>query len=373
MTTDTSVKYFDSSMWGAQLLSNTASSVIAVFDDVLVNGIGSVTLDSLIITDNVATGTVSTGHHLAMVGNTGPVITIAGATPSALNGQWRVQSIPSASTFTFTTSGISNQTATGTITAKRSPAGFSKAYSGTNKAAYRSDNVVGSRLYLRIDDTNTTYSRICGYETMSDVDTGTGPHPTESQQSGGGYLYKANAANRGWTLFSDGRIVYFFCDTNGGASWWGGFVFGDIDSYVPSDAYGSILIYNTSSNSSTPSLLNLGALSSGSVLARAYTQLGSSILCSRYSHSKTINLGSGGEAYPAVADNSLHLAGVECWDGATSSRGILAGLWNPIHTPTNIAHGLVVDNIPQLPNRTIILQALTSSYRAAFDITGPWR
>lgn len=368
----TTVKYFNSTMTGAPALSNVAGNRITLLDACLVNGFGSVTLDSLVVASNVATGTYSAGHGFAMVGNTGPVITIGGATPSGLNGEWRIASVPTTSTFTFATAGITDQTATGTITAKRSPAGFEKAFSGTNKAAYRSLNEAGTRLYLRFDDDYTTYARIRGYEIMSNVDTGTGPFPTDAQMSGGGYLFAANGTNRAWSLFSDGRMVYLFCDTNGNASYWGGSVFGDIDSYAAVDSYACALIYVTSSSSSLNNLYAINT-TTGSVLARSYTQLGSSILSARYSHGKTSGLGSGGQAYPAPVDNSIHLWPVECWESTTLARGLMPGLWNPVHSASS-PHGTVVTDIENLPGRTLLVHSINAAnYLCAIDLTGPWR
>lgn len=62
--------------------------------------------------------------------------------------------------------------------------GWTKAFSGTNMAAYK-QSAGSNQLYLRVDDTNATDARVVGYETMSDVNTGTGPFPTATQQSGG--------------------------------------------------------------------------------------------------------------------------------------------------------------------------------------------
>lgn len=363
------VRFYDSTMSGAPSLSGTAGALIGVLDGCLVDGFGSVTVNSLVVASNVATATVSAGHQFAMIGTTGPVIRIAGASPAGLNGDWRI-TVTSATTFTFTTTGISDQSATGTITAKRAPAGFSKAFTGTNKAAYRSDIIVGSRLYCRIDDNYTTYSRIRGYETMSDVDTGTGLFPTDAQISGGGYVYKASAANRAWSLFSDGRIVYFFCDAAGSNYFYGGFVFGDIDSYVAGDAFGCVLLCGTSTAGSPP-LYNL-ANAVGGYIARSYTQVGGSINSARYSHGKMLYLGSGGQTYPAPADNRIHLWPVECWEGTTLARGMMPGLWNPIHA-ANTPHGLVITDIPNLPGRTLLIQRTGGDYFCAIDLTGPWR
>ena len=154
---DTSVKYFDNTMSGAPALPSSAGSLITLLDACLVNGFDQVTLNSLVVADNVATGTVNPNHNFTMTGNTGPVILIAGATPSELNGEWRIASIPGSTTFTFITSGITNQTATGTITAKRAAAGWTKALSGTNKAAYSRTAFGVTSMLLRVDDTPGMY------------------------------------------------------------------------------------------------------------------------------------------------------------------------------------------------------------------------
>lgn len=369
MTTDTSVVYLDSTMSGAPALSGTAGTLIGVLDACLVNGFGSITLDSLVIVDNVATGTISTGHNLVMVGDTGPVILIEGASaPAAINGRFRIQTIPNATTFTFTTSGISNQTATGTITAKRAPAGFEKAFSATNKAAYRSLDIAGTQLFLRVDDGYGNYARFRGYETMSGVDTGAGPFPTDAQINGGLYVYKTNlAAVRPWTLYSDGRIVYLFCDSSGTGAWYGGLCFGDLLSYTAPDGYCALVI---GSNSAT-SLFVFSAFSATAhhYLARARAQTGTSLAASKYSNSKTGSMGYQGETY--VDGMDIVFWPVEVWDGTTNPRGLLPGVWNPLIS--NGPHGQPITDVPQLPGRTLITQRIGSLYSCAIDLTGPWR
>lgn len=66
------------------------------------------TLTSIAVATNVGTVTTSTAHGL-VVGN--PVI-VAGSATTALNGIYRIATVGSASTFTITTSGVSNATYT---------------------------------------------------------------------------------------------------------------------------------------------------------------------------------------------------------------------------------------------------------------------
>lgn len=368
---DTTVKYFDSTMSGAPSLSGTAGALIGVLDACLVNGFGSVTLDSLVVASNVATATVSGGHQFAMIGDAGPVIAIAGANPSGLNGEWRV-TVTSATAFTFATTGIGDQTATGTITAKRAPAGFEKAFSGTNLAAYRSLDVMGTRRYLRVDDTGTTNARAVGYESMSGISSGlVGPFPTSAQLSGGYYVYKSSAASsatRAWRLYADARLMYLHTDADVG-TWPGGLTFGDILPYVTNDAYAAML--QASSAAAAAMGIHLFGQENG-FFARSYLQTGSAVPVVRYSHAKTPSAaGLGGQAWPSLIDHAAHVWPIEVWESTLAARGVLPGAWNPIHN--DVPDGVTLTNIPQLPGRTLITQLIDSAYGLAFDLSGPWR
>ncbi len=362
MTTNTEVKVFQSTDSGAPVLSGTAGTLIAVLDACLKNGYGDVTLDSVVIAANVATCTKSTGHGFTMIGNVGPVIRISGATPAALNGDWRI-TVTSTTQFTFATTGISDQTASGTIVAKRAPAGFTKAFSGTNLAAYRSDDVVGTRLYLRIDDTGTTDARIRGYEVMTDVITGTGLFPKDTQVSGGLWHRKYNG---GWVLISDGKLIYFF---NGSYI----FVFGDINSYKSGDAYQCMMFAQTSAGG-TSYLYTTNYTTAGCYLARSYTQLGESVTCSRYTHGRSASLGSCNQVYPSPIDNGAHFWPVECWESDTLARGLMPGFWCPIHTSA-IPVKTVITDVPLSPGRSFYIMdpGAAAVCRVGIDITGPWR
>ncbi len=367
-----SVRHYNSEMSGHPSLSGTSATLPGVLDACLVYGFGSVTVDSLSITSNVATASVSGGHQFSMIGATGPVIRMAAQNLSAIDGDYRI-TITSATQFTFPTTGISNQTVTtGTMTAKLAPAGFTKSFTDTNKAVYRSNNIMGTRLYLRINDSGTTNARIRGYEAMDDIDTvtsGYGVFPTDAQLSGGGYVYKSNAASsaeRKWSLFSDGRMIYFFCDPSNSDQWTGGFLFGDLDSYVVSDQYGCMIV---SSNSSSGNMLSYSiAASSANYLARSVSQLGGSVAMNRYSNGRTGEIGNSG---PTYSGSDTFLWPIEAWDGTANQHGLIPGLWNPIHT--GMVHGTVIEAVPQLSGRSLFIQLMSGVRAYGIDVTGPWR
>jgi len=382
---DASVRYYDSTMAGAPALSGTPGALISVLDACLKDGFGTVTLNSLVVAGNVATGTVNAGHGFTMVGGAvGPVITIAGATPAGLNGTWRIASVPNSTTFTFATSGIADQTATGTITAKRAPLGFSKVFSGTNKAVYRADDVASSRLYLRVADDGTgaaTYARVRGFETMSDVDTGTGPYPTDAQYSGGMYWGKSSAANstaRAWRLIGDSQGFALFVNHDGAGGWISG-LFVDIASEKAGDAYRSLLIGSPTATVSGMCYLPFTNNNSSNFMARSYTQTGSSVAVSKDTH-RLSQSGMGaagtGNSYPSPVGNQFYCAPVDIWETGSLLRGILPGIYSPLHTALSLTDGAVMTSVEGLPGRSLLIQRLSNSgtaYAVAIDITGPWR
>lgn len=200
-------KWFQSDFAGAPTCTGQAGSLITLLNAVLVDGFNSLTLNSLVVASNVATGTkASHGYKLHQI------IEIAGATPAGLNGQWRVTSV-STDTFTFTTSGISDQTATGTITAKTPGCGWEKSFTGTNVAIYRptSAQACGNHS-VRVTDTGTTTATCVAAEDWTDVNT-----PVNSITTF--YVSKSATADgtaRGWTIVADDRTLYLAISWSGG-------------------------------------------------------------------------------------------------------------------------------------------------------------
>lgn len=376
---DTSVKIFRSTDSGATALSGTAGTLIAVLDACLASGYGSVTINSLVVSGGVATCTVSTGHGFSMIGETGPVIVIAGASPAALNGQWRVASVPSTTVFTFAVAGVSDQTASGTITAKRAPAGWTKSYSGTNKAAYSRTQLGATTALLRVDDSGTTHARLVGYESMSDIDTGTGPFPTTAQVSGGLYLIKSTNSGstaRPWFLIADGKTLYFYVAPTSEA-YAAGTIFGDILSWAGVDGYNCMI--QSSYQQVADAGYNLhnyvsSAALGGHYLARGVSQTGASIQVGKRASFSPTNQSISGKSdltYPNSAGNSLLTSSCMIVEG-TSIRGELRG-WRNLAQNLPLSHTATADD----SGRTLFVLANSDSYltaagRIALDITGPW-
>jgi len=394
---DTSVKFFTSEMSGAPTLNGVAGSMIGVLDACLVDGFGLKSLTSLVVASGIATATFAGGASAARVGT---VVLIAGATPSGLNGEQKVLSA-NATTVTFATA-QADTTATGTITMKMAPAAWLKSFSGTNLAAYKSADVGSTACLLRVDDSGTTVARVVGFQTMSDISTGTGQFPTNTQVSGGNYWTKSNSANstpQRWYLVTDGRMFYFGRAYRSGAS---GLlleyeltVFGDFLSTKSADPYGCILsgmttnVASAAIDSSANYWYGAQQSAAGLYCVRSYTALGGSVPMGKTyptlngnTSPNTSGASAAGTPFPNPADGGLYVMPHYVFEGVTGTsnnvhRGVSPGFYC---TPHSIPNGVfapsdTVTGVTGLTDKTLLAQTCQSTTNGVvfFDITGPWR
>lgn len=378
------VKWFMSTMQGAPRLSGTAGDMIGLLDACLINGFNVTAPNSLSVADGVASLYYSGGGHGYVQHQ---VILVEGAAPATLNGEWRVTEVD-ANYVRFAAPGEPDGTASGTIGVRTAPVGqWEKAFSGTNKAVYRSIDPDGTGLYLRIDDTGTTFARARGYESMTDVDTGEGLFPTEAQLSGAGLQWpRSNTANttaQAYHMIGDSRLFYVVPLWN--PSYINRpdcFLFGDINSWKPSDQYGVVICgHETTGTASYPGHYNnFGVLTKtsniGRFMCRANTHAGAAIKHSATGSGMHDAFGSQGEAYPAITDGLMHLHSpiliIEGTGAAAVKRGEFPGLMQPLQDKPGTP-GQILNNGADL---LLITGAITVSAvegRYAFKISGSWR
>ncbi len=230
----------------------------------------------------------------------------------------------------------------------KAAAGWTKAYSGTNKAAYQ-QGTGSNNHYLRVDNsTSNQYPRWRGYETMSDVDTGTGPFPTDAQVSGGLYGVTSSTNDgtaRPWVLIADAKRFYLYVGYNnttadGLAStvYKPIFFFGNIVSHKSGDAYHTLIIANGSGSGSANYFCTLGvdsAAQTGVYIARTHAQTGGSLQvgkCADQRGEAHSYLGTANVAYPDPVTGGMLLSPVFVQEpSGYLTRGILPGVWNPLH------------------------------------------
>lgn len=395
------IKVFASLQQGAPTINGVTGSLITALDAILVNGYGQVNVSSITRSGTTATVTTATAHGLA----TGDVALIAGAAETEYNGEF-VVTVTGGTSFTYDVSGSPATPATGTITSKRAPAGFTKTFSGTNKAVYRSNDLSSRRHYFRIVDDGTTSggareARLWGYETMSDVDTGTGMYPTVGQHSNGFFCQKsdiADATGRHWVLITDGKTVYHFAyigsnvttgDITAPSSNMNAFGFGDALEFKSGDAYLSWVTGNSQTNnfSSTQycGLFNgatsitaaTPSASQATIMAsRDFTGVAGARQMQIFASGLNASLGiSANISYPHLIDNGFYIVPALLTQGLPALiRGRMPGYYEPLQSNC-FPNTQIIENVIGFTGRKFMMlwgKNSSSVGACVVDITGPW-
>lgn len=389
MTTKT--KSFTSTMPGAPVLSGSPGALIAVLDACLVNGFGLQTVTSA----SVAAGVCTLNVPAAPSAMAGSVVLVDGATNAAFNGEQRVLGV-TANAITFATDQADGAVA-GTLSVKLAPAGFAKAFAGTNLAAYQLVAVGSTGFYLRLDDTGTTVARVRGFEAMSDVDTGTGLFPNGSQIGEAGlYWSKSDAADstaRAWWVFADDRGVYVYTKPTNGHEFHSAY-FGDILPIKQTDAYACVLrgmsdnwVSDTTAMGQSIEYQKHYFDYPGLHVARAASGIGGSaamrngmVFLPALNASVTEGLaGSFGMQYPSPVDSGLLLTSVAIFN-ATHVRGYYPGVYLSSQLVNSFfSSGDLVDGGGDMAGKSLraikVGSGTTSSQQgvAFFDTTSDWR
>jgi hypothetical protein len=357
---------FDSSQPGAPVLSGTAGALRTLLKACLVDGFGAGAVATLTVSGGIATATYAGAHPFKV----GYVAQFAGATPAGLNGNKVILSATGTSV-TFAAPGVPDGAATGTITSKAAPAGWQELFAGAlaNVIALKPSVVEATGCVLRVDDTGAINARVRAYEAMSDISTGVGMTPLESQAAGGLWWPKsatANATARAWILVADARGFYLAVAPAGGDRYTLLFA-GDIASLKSGDAYGYLLTGNQGDQTNASSVpdgcvgYSHRSARTGAYLVRGYTAIGQSTAAQRlgahhngstadvYAGTAGYSLG----AYPNGANNGLLTGALELH--AAGLRGTLPGLLHPVQDcGTSFATGATVDGTDDLAGRRLL-------------------
>ena len=357
---------FDSSQVGAPVLSGTAGALRALLKACLVDGFGAGAVATLTVSGGIATATYAGAHPFKV----GYVAQFAGATPAGLNGNKVILSVTGTSV-TFAAPGVPDGAATGTITSKAAPAGWQELFAGalTNVIALKPSVVEATGCVLRVDDTDTINARVRAYEAMSDISTGVGMTPLESQAAGGLWWPKsatANATARAWILVADARGFYLAVAPAGGDRYTLLFA-GDIASLKSGDAYGYLLTGNQGDQTNDSSVpdgcvgYSHRSARTGAYLVRSHTAIGQSTAVQRlgaHHNGSTADVYAGTAGYsvgtyPNGPNNGLMTGALELH--ALGIRGTLPGLLHPVQDCGNaFATGAIVDGTDDLAGRRLL-------------------
>jgi hypothetical protein len=387
------VKVYKSTDTGAPVLTGEASKLIDLLTTVLVNGYATASVSSITRSGTTATVTLATANSTLQ---TGDWVTIAGAAESDYNGSYQI-TVTSGTTFTYQVANSPATPATGTLTYAKSGAGWTKPFTGTNKAAFRGGSTNNSaQFYFRIDESGGTTggqkeAAVRAYESMSDVDTGTGPFPTVAQAANGLCWRKSNTADataRPWAVVADDRGFYLQVNHGGTAATTSLQYFGWFPSYKSADAYNCVLTGDGTFNSATAvSGLMIGGRWSNLTtrtecsIARSGSQTGGAIGAMALgvgAGSGDATLGSAGSTlvvYPNASDDALWQVPVLICDSGNNVRGRFPGAYAHAHVTIPVSNYDFVSGVNGLPGVTeIALDGKSSSTPGMLfvDITGPW-
>lgn len=311
---------------GAPTLNNAAGSLISVLDACLVSGFNSRTVTNLAVAANVCTATTNVAHGYTV----GQRVIVAGAANPILNGDKTILTVPTPTTFTYAAVTPDANEAPGAGSVKRTPLGWLKEFTDTNKAVYKMTDNAAYGIRLRVEDTAAipTAARVIGVEAPTSIDLYADAFPTQAQLAGGGYWSKGanTAAAKVWHLIGDERFFYLLVENSANQAFnpldpifYGG-AFGDITSYKVGEGYGTILIASDTGGSSGgfPVVLkdSLGGTPSTSNNARYIARQHTGVLKSI--RIGMVGVGSGGGStymsasgapfYPSPVDNGLIFA-----------------------------------------------------------------
>ena len=381
---------FDSTMTGAPVLSGTAGALRALLKACLVDGFGAGAVATLTTAGAVATATFAGAHPYRV----GTVVQIEGATPAGLNGQKRIISTTT-NAVTYAAPGIADGAATGTITHKVAAAGWQELFAGAlaNVLCVKPTVLEATGCVVRVDDTGATNARVRVFESMTDVSTGLGLTPLESQLAGGLFWPKSGTANatvRPWYLVADER-GFFLAVSPQGTDRFTLLYAGDIASLKSGDAYGYLITGNQADQTNLTTVpdgccgWSHRSARAGAYMVRAHTAIGQAIPVQRLGahhngSAADVYAGTAGYspgAYPNGANNGL-MTGALGLFGLTL-RGSVPGLLHPVHDcGSAFSTGAIVDGTDDLAGRLLMALRVAppSGGMAAgtvfLDLTGSW-
>lgn len=285
----------------------------------------------------------------------------------------------------------------GTGPTAKPAAGWTRAFTATNRRGYRNSTAHGSGRYLYLDDSATVGNARQGWvraaESMSDIDTLVGPAPTVAQKTSGHSWPKSStldATARPWVIIATERWFYLFPAVNStsAADAFPQFA-GDLDTLKPGDAYhfmvtgGNADNYTGSGTNAISTLFMVGSTGFPCQstpnyvyhnLLRSHTQTGTSIACGFYtpswgSNNSATTLGSTHFPipYPSNITGGLIFDRVLVGENANNTpRGYMPNVYAPMHNMplTDLQQILDVGGLPD----DVTLMA--KSYRSANNIQG---
>jgi len=271
-------------------------------------------------------------------------------------------------------------------------AGWTKPFSGTNKAVYRNAANAIARSYFRVvDSTTNRFAKVRGYDTMTDVDTGTGAFPLTSDITGDGLSIPKSSVldgtSRQWIVAADERTLVLFIQYNN--THWDMTYLGDGIPDVAGNSNFSILAARQNESNDWNIALTMFGLNptsyiekgnylkgiygvSGSRLYRVFSGPNVDSAIREYSHTMSTI----GGYLPMPNDGSIYLfqPPLTIYTGTFWHRqGVYRLIYVPVHQPAAFSHGDTFNGVGALSGKSfeIIKPVITHAGSGSLSTNGP--
>lgn len=262
--------------------------------------------------------------------------------------------------------------------------GWIEAFSGTNKRAYRQG--AGPQFYLRVQDDGPhgtalgREARTRGFESMTDVDTGTGDFPTSAQLSTGLIIRKSATTDgtaRAWVVLCDERTVSLFVLTGDQSGNYHDFHFGEFFSLAgTADAYRCVIIGRDAENNGSQfnnrldNTTSVGSSNTGHYVARAWTGTGGSLQIGKHTDNAK-DAGGNAMAFPNPVDGGIYLGQYWLHEGSVV-RGRLRGVYVMLHQNV-LSDGIQFSGVGgDAARRFLVVKQSGNSRQFALELSDTW-
>lgn len=238
--------YIHSGMVGAPQSANVNGCINGILEACLINGFNTRTATSASASGGVLTLNFSSNPGFEAL----QTVEVALADVVAVNGRHQVLA-NSNNQVTIAIPGLTNGAVGSSgagITVKQASVGWSMPFSSGAISVFRPP--AGSRHYLRMNNSLVGQGIARGYESMSDINTGTWEFPTTEQSADGLYVFgQQSAATYPWFLLATDKWVIMSRAQDYGNQiiYADSFIFfGDLAQPVKNGSYASVLLTRTS-------------------------------------------------------------------------------------------------------------------------------
>jgi hypothetical protein len=275
----------------------------------------------------------------------------------------------------------------------KSALGWEIHQTGTNKRGYRSTDSAATGCVLQVLDDgsapNGARSALWrGYETMSDVDTGSNPFPTVAQEPDNDYgslkSQTLDSTARPWWIIGD-EMFFYMITAFRSRDYVEVTYFGDLaDSRKSGDAWPCVIgadrdCDNYNQNEGYNTAVGRGTVYSTAAgpgyIARAHTQSVGSVALGHWTWNGS-HPGQAGFDYPHPVEGGLLLSAPRLVESGTYLRGTLPGLYAPWHQKP-VSHLSIIDDVDELSGRYLLALRTYGPNnvegQVLIDMTGPWR